>query len=142
MPWALLGILLNLLLTWWMNRKTPPPQRMVALTEHVFAKVKQIQSVAVPKGCRADGAIDAELDGAERPLTAATLEEVETDATEMGALGWSLLKPIVIRAMPMVIDELGLPWARALSARSPLPINYNDADLKALLLETLAESQN
>lgn len=120
--------LLSLLLQWWMNKKeagAPPSARDIRNTNRVIAMVEKIKALAVPMGCLPEGE---------------DLEEPVMMAAPAGA-EWFPGKNIIITLAPQLIEEFGLPWAREMAKSSPVPINYNDADLKAFLLETLTKSQ-
>lgn len=123
--------LLSLLLQWWMKKKeagAPPSARDIRNTNHVIAMVEKIKALAVPMGCAPEG----EIDQFEPPaLMTATPESAE----------WFPGKNILLNLAPQLIEELGLPWAREMASKLPIPINYNDSDLKAFLLDTLTKSQ-
>lgn len=57
------------------------------------------------------------------------------------AMDWFPGKNLLLTLAPQIIDQVGLPWAREMASRLPVPVNYNDSDLKAFLLETLSKSQ-
>jgi len=58
------------------------------------------------------------------------------------AVGWFPGKNLLLSIMPQIIDQIVIGWAREAASRLPIPINYNDADLKAFLMDTLTKSQS
>lgn len=70
-------------------------------------------------------------------MHAAMMASPEFDA----ASDWWLGKNALLAIIPSIIDHLGLAWIRTLIGKSPIPIAYQDADMRGLLLRTLQESQ-